>query len=376
MNINNTCKLGFGVMRLPLTNKKNTRSIDFEKSQKMVDNYIAAGFTHFDTSIIYHAGKSETALKKLVVDRYPRDSFTVTDKMPMVSVSRKFMLKLIFNTEIRRCGLSYFDFYWLHAVNAKNYGAIQRIGAFEFLKKKQREGKIKHIGFSFHDSAEVLDKILTEHPEAEYVQLQINYLDWESEKVQSRKCWETAVKHGRKIMIMEPVKGGTLINLPDKAIALLKEANPERTPAEWALSFCASLDNVEYVLSGMSTEEQIEENTKLFSDIKPLSDSERELLSRVAEIIKADTAVPCTACRYCTENCPQKIAIPEYFEIYNKLKRRGKAYEASAKKQFRAASKGCGKPSECKKCRQCEKHCPQNIPISELMEELTKAFEK
>lgn len=369
------CKLGFGVMRLPLTNKANPRSVNPELSKEMIDAYISAGFSHFDTSIIYHAGNSEPMLKKLVVDRYPRESFTVTDKMPMVSVSRKFMLRMIFNTELRRCGVGYFDYYWLHAVNNKNYQAVQRIHAFEFLEKKKREGKIRHIGFSFHDSAEVLDKILTEHPEVEYVQLQINYLDWESEKVQSRKCWETAVKHGKKIMVMEPVKGGTLVNIPEKAKELLAAASPERTPAEWALSFCASLENVEYVLSGMSSLAQVQENTRLFANIKPLTEDEKALLARVAEIIKADTAVPCTACSYCVENCPQKIAIPEYFEIYNKLKRKGKSYEGTAKKQFRTVSKDRGKPSECKKCRQCEKHCPQNIPISTLMDELAKAFE-
>lgn len=362
-------KLSFGLMRLPVKTHIQTR-IDIEATKEMVDYFIDNGFTHFDTSIVYHGGKSETAFKKAVAERYDRKAFTITDKMPMFIIKTKSALETTFNKELKRCGVDYFDYYWLHSLDTKNYANCEKTDAFSYLQKKKEEGKIIHTGFSFHGSAELLDEILTKHPEVEFVQLQINYLDWEDEKVQARKNYEVARKHGKRIMVMEPVKGGALAKPSPAAQKLLSEYDSTISPAVWALRFCASLEGVDFVLSGMSNLEQLKENVEAMDNFKPLSEEETALLFRVAEVIKNGVEIPCTACRYCVDACPKEILIPDYFNLYNGRKQD----EKKAKTEFKSISKGNGKPSDCISCHACEQHCPQHLEISNYMKTISKGF--
>ncbi|MBQ4208341.1 MAG: aldo/keto reductase [Clostridia bacterium] len=364
-------KLSFGLMRLPLKNKLIQTAVDHAVFCEMADAFLAAGYRHFDTSIVYHGGASETAFRDCVAKRHPRDSFTITDKMPMFLIKHKSMLEPTFKKELARCGVEYFDYYWLHSLNAKSYETCEKVGAFEWLEEKKREGRVLHTGFSFHDSAEVLDRILTKHPEVEYVQLQINYLDWEDEKVQSHLCYETARRHGKRIMIMEPVKGGALADVPETVRLMLEKADPSLSPAVWALRFAASLEGVDFVLSGMSTQSQLEENTAAFEKMAPLTQEQTALLLRAAEVIRSGIEIPCTACRYCVDACPMELAIPDYFSAFN-------AYQGNKKKaaeDFETHAADHGRPGDCIACRACESHCPQNLPIADLMVRVKERFE-
>ena len=364
-------KLSFGLMRLPLKNKLIQTGIDQAAFTQMADAFLAAGYRHFDTSIVYHGGFSETAFRDCVAKRYPRNAFTITDKMPMFMIKTKGRLEPTFQKELDRCGVEFFDYYWLHSLNKKSYATCERIGAFEWLEEKKQEGKVIHTGFSFHDSADVLDEILTKHPEVEYVQLQINYLDWEDPKVQSRLCYETARKHGKRIMIMEPIKGGALANVPDAVKAVLQKEDPTFSPAVWALRFAASLEGVDFVLSGMSSLAQLSENTAAFQTMEPLTGAQNALLLRAAESIRSGIAIPCTGCRYCVDACPMDIPIPDYFSAYNK-------YDESKHKaqvEFSQHAEGHGLPQTCIACHSCESHCPQNLPIAELIQHVKTRFE-
>lgn len=364
-------KLSFGLMRLPLRNKLIQTAVDHEAFCKMADAFLKQGYRHFDTSIVYHGGASETAFRDCVAKRYPRQSYTITDKMPMFIIKRKSMLEPTFKKELNRCGVEFFDYYWLHSLNAKSFEVCEKIGAFNWMAEKQKEGKIMHTGFSFHDSAEVLDKILTKHPEVEYVQLQINYLDWEDAKVQSRLCYETARQHGKRVMVMEPVKGGALANVPETVRVMLEKEDFSLSPAVWALRFAASLEGVDFVLSGMSNLDQLSENTAAFERLEPLTEEQTAMLLRAAEIIRSGIEIPCTSCRYCVDVCPKHIAIPDYFSAFN-------AFKDSKKKaiaDFETQAADHGKPSDCIACRSCENHCPQNLPIADLMERVKKRFE-
>ncbi len=356
--------LGFGLMRLPLLNE-DQKSFDKQQIFDMADKYLEMGFTYFDTAYMYHDGASERMLKEAVVDRHPRESFLVATKLPTMMLEKEEDIPRIFNEQLERTGAGYFDYYLLHCLNGHNYEVSERLGAFEFVQQKKREGLVKRVGFSFHDNAEMLDKILTEHPEMEFVQLQINYLDWEDNGVQSRKCYEVARKHGKDIIVMEPVKGGTLANVPPKAEKLLKEASSDMSTASWAVRFAASCEGVIMVLSGMSNMQQLSDNTGYMVDFVPLTESEKQLCFKVADIINNAVSVPCTACRYCVEGCPMNIAIPEYFAHFNNDDRSGYT-EVSAK---------YGKASECIECGQCESHCPQHIEIIKQLKEVAKAFE-
>lgn len=367
-------KLGFGLMRLPTVGGDNS-DIDLERVKEMVDAFMAAGGTYFDTAYGYHGGKSEIALREAVVKRYPRESFTITDKLPMFSISRAEQMEEIFNEQLERCGVEYFDYYWLHALGSGSYETVQRISSFEFISQKKAEGKIKHIGFSFHDSAEVLDRILTDHPEVEYVQLQINYLDWEDNSVQARKCYETAVRHGKPVIVMEPVKGGALACIPDAADRLLKEREPAMSTASWAVRYAATLDNVLTVLSGMSNMEQVNDNVSYMKDFKPLTDDEMKLMEKAAEAIRNSIAISCTACRYCVDGCPKKIAIPDCFSIYNDLKRFGPPHKGHSSWRYSEVTKEHGKASDCIKCGKCEDHCPQHLTIRDYLAEIAAELE-
>lgn len=360
-------KLGFGLMRLPCIDG----NIDHEAVNKLVDEYLSHGFSHFDTAYVYHGGTSEIAFRECVVKRYPREAYTITDKIPGWEVKSQDDYPRVINTQLERCGVNYFDYYWLHGIGRWNYDGWEEQGGFDFLKRLKEEGKAINTGFSFHDNAEFLDMILTKHPEIDCVQLQINYIDWEDEGVQSRLCHEVAVKHGKPVIVMEPVKGGLLASIPEEAERLFKQYHPEMSVASWAIRYAASLPNVINVLSGMSNMDQVNDNVGYMTDFEPLNSEEKEIISQVIEIIHKSIAVPCTGCKYCVDSCPQKIAIPDYFTMYNHMFK----YPGSKPPMWRYNQliKDHGKPSDCIECRECETHCPQHIAIADHLKEFAKA---
>lgn len=368
-------KLGFGLMRLPLTEPQDNGSIDIEKTKAMVDRFIAEGFTYFDTAFPYHNTQSEGAFKKAVSDRYPRESYILADKLSLFRIEKAEDIPSYFDRQLETLGVEYLDYYLLHAMSAASYERATNFGAFEFVQKKKAEGKIGHVGFSFHDSPEVLDRILTEHPELEFVQLQINYLDWQDSGVRAKECYEIARRHGKDIVIMEPIKGGALANISPDAVALYKNSRPELTPAGWAVSFCASLDGVFMVLSGMSTEEQLCDNISYMKEFVPFSKKELEISEKMGEIVRNDNAIACTSCKYCVDDCPQKIAIPDIFRIYNNFCRFQKANPERAKHGYNSVCENSGKASACIECGLCESACPQHLPIRDHLKEISDLFE-
>lgn len=372
-----TKKLGFGLMRLPLTNPDEASSIDVEQVKDMVDAFIENGFTYFDTAWMYCGFQSECAAKEALVDRYPRDSYTLADKLHAGYIKTREDRDKIFNEQLRKTGVEYFDYYLLHDIGVDHYKIYQELDCFTWLKEKKEQGLVRHIGFSFHDSAKMLDQVLTEHPEVEFVQLQLNYLDWDSEGVQSRKCYETAVKHGKPVIVMEPVKGGTLAKVPERAERMFKEYHPDMSVPSWAIRFAASNEHVMMVLSGMSNMEQLQDNMSYMADFQPLNEEEQEIIRKAVEIINSGIEIPCTGCSYCTEGCPQNIAIPKYFSLYNAdlqeceekgWKPQGEYYDR--------LTKTFGKASDCVECGQCEAVCPQHLPVIRHLKEVAARFEK
>ncbi|MCR4618477.1 MAG: aldo/keto reductase [Lachnospiraceae bacterium] len=369
-------KLGFGLMRLPLMEKDGSTIINQDELKKMVDMYLERGFTYFDTAWMYHGGDSEKAIKEALVDRYPRDSFTLTTKLHSAFFDDLKGRDDIFYKQLEKTGVDYFDFYLIHDIERGNYDKFCKLDCFNWVIKKKEEGLVKHIGFSFHSDAELLERVLTEHPEMEFVQLQINYLDWESENVQSRKCYEVAEKHGKKVIIMEPVKGGSLVFLPDHITEEMRAAHPDWSIPSWAIRFAASHKNVFMVLSGMSNLAQMEDNSNYMQNFVPLTDEEQAICLRAAEKIRSDIAIPCTACSYCTDGCPMKIAIPKYFALYNNVKKIVGAKDLkSAKEEYEELAKTYGKASKCIGCGQCERICPQHLPIIEHLKAVAEMFE-
>lgn len=370
-------KLGFGLMRLPQVDSNDPQSIDIEAMKRMVDLFIERGFTYFDTAYPYHGGKSELAFRETVSRRYPREAFTVTDKMPCWDVNSADDLERIFNEQLEKCGVDYFDYYWLHALNKSYLATMERVGGFDFIVRKAAEGKIKHPGFSFHDDSATLEKILHDHAhQVEIVQLQINYLDWEDPAIEARRCYEICERYGKKVVVMEPVKGGSLAHVPDAVAEMMKRHSPQASPASWALRYAASLPNVMMVLSGMSNLAQVDDNTAVMKDFAPLDDEERAIINTATGIIKDTIAVPCTACHYCTDGCPMNIAIPEYFAIYNTIKQFGKEQQwMDTSTYFSNLSHTRGVPSACIQCGQCEEHCPQHISIIANLQKVAEVFE-
>jgi predicted aldo/keto reductase-like oxidoreductase len=367
-------KLGFGLMRLPLKNANDQSDIDIEQFKQMADLFISRGFTYFDTAYPYHNGQSEIAFREAVAKRFPRTAYTITDKMPCWEVNESKDLERIFNEQLKKCGVDYFDYYWLHSMNRSYYENMQRNKGFEFIAQKKDEGKILHIGFSFHDDVSLLEQILTEHPEVEFVQLQINYMDWNDPSIQSRKCYETCVRHGKKVIVMEPVKGGMLARVPENVKQLFSEHNPQASIASWAIRYAASLPNVMVVLSGMSDMAQMEDNSSYMKEFKSLDDSEKNLISKARKTIHDSIAIPCTACHYCTDGCPQHICIPEYFALYNDVKQYGgNTFNLHFYYGLKTATNG--KASSCIQCGQCQEHCPQHLPIIENLKLVAKMFE-
>ena len=369
----NAKKLGFGLMRLPLTDPNDQRSIDIDLTCQMVDTFIERGFTYFDTAWMYCGHASEDATKKVLVDRYPRDKFTLATKLHAAYLKCEDDRDRIFGEQLRKTGVAYFDYYLLHDLRVSHYQIYKDLHCFEWLREKKAKGLVKHMGFSFHDTAEVLDQILTEQPDMEFVQLQINYLDWESESVQSRKCYEVARKHNIPIIVMEPVKGGTLANVPPAVKGLFKSNDPTMSVPSWAIRFVAGLPGIMMVLSGMSNMEQLLDNTSYMQEFEPLTFDEEKLVHRAAELIRSEIAIPCTGCAYCVDGCPQNIAIPQYFALYNSAK--VATDDASIGKQYAKLTEAFGRASECIGCAQCEGVCPQQLPIVEHLQKVAEQFE-
>ena len=309
-------KLGFGLMRLPLLDKNNKSSINQEQFNKMVDYFMENGFNYFDTAYTYFDGNSEIAFKKAVVERYPRESFLIADKLPIFDLKSTQHMYEIFDKQLERCGVDYFDYYMLHNISTKHEEKYTKIDSFKFIKDKKKEGKIKHIGISCHDSPEFLENILKNHPEIEFVQLQINYIDWTNNTIQSMKCYEVACKYKKSIIVMEPLKGGALVDIPNKSRKLFQGMSP----VEGAFRFILSLDNIMIILSGMNKFEQIKENTKIIDNFKPLTKMEYEILNNVRNRIVCDKTIDCTYCNYCIDACSININIPKFFELYNTQK--------------------------------------------------------
>ncbi|MDO4555301.1 MAG: aldo/keto reductase [Lachnospiraceae bacterium] len=357
----NSNKLGFGLMRLP----HKGLGIDISKTCQMVDLFMEAGLTYFDTAFVYQG--SEEAIRKALVERYPRESYTLATKLFVTMAPTEKLAKKEFETSLKRTGAGYFDYYLLHALSKGNYKKYEKFHLWDFVKEEKAKGRIKHYGFSFHDGPELLDEILTEHPDVEFVQLQINYQDWENPGVQSRANYEVARKHGKPIVVMEPVKGGGLANPPKAVQELFKAVNPDASFASWAIRFVASLDGILAVLSGMSNVEQMKDNLSYMKDFKPLNEQEKEAIRKAQEILNSVKSIPCTACHYCTEGCPKKIPIPEIFAARNKQLIWGQIEEGKADYQIIADS-GHGIDS-CIGCGQCEKVCPQKISVIRQLKE-------
>lgn len=368
-------KLGFGLMRLPKVEDASGERIDLGQVERMVDAFLDAGLTYFDTAYVYHDGQSECVARKALVERHPREAFTLATKLPAWKLEKPEDMQRIFDEQLERTGAGFFDYYLLHNVADEHIGVYERMGAWEWAQRLRDKGLIRHLGFSFHDTADVLDRLLTEHPEVEFVQLQINYLDWDHDVVQSGACYEVAERHGVPVVVMEPVKGGTLAKLPEDVAAPLTALDASASQASWALRFAASLSQVKMVLSGMSTEAQMADNlaTLAPSAFKPLTQEERDALHEVVSRYTSVETVGCTACRYCTPGCPQGIDIPAIISCVNNRRRYRDGRSEMAYQ--RALTAGSARASACVACGQCESACPQHLPIIEVLKEAAEAFD-
>jgi hypothetical protein len=367
-NIKNN--FGFGCMRLPMKDG----GVDFEEMKRMVDLFLAQGFNYFDTAHGYLGGKSETALRECLTKRYPREQYILTNKLTNFFFKKEEDIRPLFESQLAACGVSYFDFYLMHAQSEDHFAYFKKCRAYETALELKEEGKIKHFGISFHDRADVLEKILVEYPQIEVVQIQFNYVDYEDEAVESRKCYEVCKKYGKPVIVMEPVKGGSLVNLPQEARDVFDGVGNGLSYASYAIRFAAGFDQNMMVLSGMSNLEQMQDNLSYMKDFKPLNEKERAAVDQVCGIFRNLGAIPCTACRYCTDGCPKHISIPDLFSCMN------------AKQIFKdwnqdwyyneVYTKNAGKASDCIKCGKCEKACPQHLPIRKLLEDVAGVFEQ
>jgi hypothetical protein len=365
-------RIGFGLMRLPETDGV----IDIDKVCKMADAYLEAGFNYFDTAYVYHGGNSERAVKEAIVKRHPRDSFTIATKLPAWSIHSFEDRDKIFNEQLERCGVDYFDFYLLHSIeDGNNYDTYVKYDCFNWGIQKREEGKIKHFGFSYHGTPELLIKIVDSHPEIEFVQIQLNYADWDNPLVHSGKLYEILSERNIPIIVMEPCKGGKLANHDEECTEILKSVRPDKSVASWAFRFVGSLPGVTTILSGMSAQEQMEDNMNTFRNFEPLSDEEKAAIDKVIEVMSRVEQVGCTACRYCVDGCPMSISIPDVISAINTKRK----FPGDMRPQFfyngLVARDGNGKASDCIGCGQCEGVCPQHLPIVEILKEGVEKFE-
>ncbi|MCL2034408.1 MAG: aldo/keto reductase [Oscillospiraceae bacterium] len=361
MSISNLPKLGFGLMRLPAAGD----AFDMPQLCEMVDAYMEHGSNYFDTAYVYHGGKSEIAAKEALVNRYPRDSFYLADKLPIWEIKSKDDRDRIFNIQLERAGVEYFDFYLLHSIEDTSYGRYIKYDCFEWGKQKKLEGKIKHFGFSFHGSPEMLDKILTHHPELEFVQIQLNYADWNSPVIQSGAQYEVARKHNAVVIAMEPVKGGMLANTTPEIAKLMTDVHPGRSVASWAIRFTASLEGVAVVLSGMSNMEQMLDNINTIENFEPITDLERGIMDKVTAAMATSPVIPCTDCRYCVDGCPVNIPINGVFKAVNELR----LYGEHDRPYFFYRNMSGGRAKDCTGCKKCESVCPQHLEIIRHLKE-------
>ena len=361
--------LGFGCMRLLMDGDK----IDIEQFKKMVDVFMANGFNYFDTAHIYHDGESEKAIREAVSSRYPRESFILTDKLTTNCFNKQEDIRPLFKQQLKDSGVDYFDFYLMHSQDAAIYEKFRRCNAYETALEMQKEGKFRHFGISFHDKAEVLEQILKDYPQIEAVQIQFNYLDYGDPAVDSKRVYEVCEKYGKAVIVMEPVKGGNLVNLPEKAQGILDSLNSGMSNASYAIRFAASFPNMFMVLSGMSDLAQINDNMSYMKDFKPLDEKEMQAVNDVRKVFSEINLIPCTACHYCTSGCPMNISIPELFSCYN---HKVNFHDWNQGYYYAQITRDGGKPSECIECGQCEGICPQHLEIIRLLKDVSGEFEK
>ena len=360
---------GFGFMRLPMQGEE----VDIPETAKMVDAFLGAGFNYFDTAHGYLQGKSELALRECLTSRYPRDSYVLTDKLTANFFKTEADIRPFFQSQLDACGVEYFDFYLMNAQRVTCYEHFKSCRAYETAIELKKEGKIRHFGISFHDKPALLEQILREYPEVEVVQLQFNYLDYEDPAVQSRKCYEVCVRHGKSVIVMEPVKGGNLVDLPEEARAVLDGLHGG-SPASYAIRFAAGFPGILMVLSGMSNMAQMRDNLSFMQDFQPLNEDELAAVKQVQEIFHSKHLIPCTACRYCIDGCPKHIAIPDLFATMNSKQLH---HRWNADFYYNEVHTAPGRrASDCVKCGKCEKVCPQHLPIRQLLEDVAKEFEK
>lgn len=360
---------GFGCMRLPMAGDE----VDYREFTRMVDAFLERGFNYFDTAHGYLDGKSEIAIRECLTKRYPREHYILTDKLTTSYFEKEEEIRPFFETQLEACGVEYFDFYLMHAQNAEIYEKFKKCHAYDVARELKREGKIRHFGLSFHDKAVVLDKILTENPDVDVVQIQFNYLDYDDPSVESRLCYEVCRKHNKPIIVMEPVKGGSLVNLPAEARKILDDLQGG-SPASYAIRFAAGFEGMMMVLSGMSDMQQMEDNLGFMEMFEPLSQKELDAIEGVLKILKMKNLIPCTACRYCVAGCPKKISIPDLFACIN-----ARQIDQNWNTDFYYHSvhtANHGKASDCIKCGKCEAICPQHLKIRELLEQVAAEFEK
>ncbi len=363
-------QLGFGLMRLP----KVGEEVDLQKTIEMVDYFLESGYTYFDTAYNYIDGKSEKIVKEALVNRHPRESFQLATKLPAWEIKGDINnVKKLFETSMERTGAGYLDYYLLHAISAENNKIYTDFKIWDFVKDLKKQGLVKNYGFSYHDSAKNLEPILEAHPDVDFIQLQINYLDWESETIESRKCYELARKYNIPVIVMEPVRGGLLADIPEKADKVLKGLSTTESIASWAFKYCSNIEGVKMILSGMSTIEQVKDNVATFDNMKPLTEAESKAIDTVADIINSSDNVPCTNCKYCIEDCPQNINIPDIFGRYNMYLKFGDKKEI--REGYKFTTNGGGIAGDCISCAACEGHCPQHIDIINKLSDVAAVFD-
>lgn len=368
-------KLGFGCMRLPVLDQENPTSFDFDRIEEMFDTFLAGGYTYFDTAYTYHGYKAESAMRRALTERHPRETFQLATKFPLRDFRSQEDLPVYFSEQLENCGVGFFDAYLLHNVGAMVYPKSREFHVFDFLNRMKSEGKIRNLGMSFHDRPELLEQILRQDGAVlDFIQLQVNYVDMDQPNVQSRRCLEIAAAFEKPVIVMEPLKGGVLAQLPAEAEEVLKTHNPNAAPAAWAFRFAATRPGVMLTLSGMKTLELVKENMALFDRLKPLNDDELAAIDQARDIILANTAFACTACEYCLPHCPMNIAIPQYFSLYNSGMQSPGGFASRNAYYYNLASMH-GKAGDCIECGACESFCPQHLPIRDYLKQVAGKFE-